>query len=184
MQSNGGISTVETCSEKPVTILLSGPAGGVIGGRWAGQLSNVDNIITVDIGGTSADISTIPGGRIKIMNPRDTYVGDYPVLTPMIDLSTIGAGGGSIAFVDEGGAFRVGPRSAGAEPGPVCYAKGGEQPTVTDAQVVLGRLDIDKMLGGELKIDADLGPRGNREKAGQAHGDQCRRGGAGGHSGH
>ena len=156
MQSNGGISTVETCSEKPVTILLSGPAGGVIGGRWAGQLSNVDNIITVDIGGTSADISTIPGGRIKIMNPRDTYVGDYPVLTPMIDLSTIGAGGGSIAFVDEGGAFRVGPRSAGAEPGPVCYAKGGEQPTVTDAQVVLGRLDIDKMLGGELKIDADL----------------------------
>lgn len=156
MQSNGGISTVEMCSEKPVTILLSGPAAGVIGGRWAGQLSKVDDVITVDIGGTSADISTIPGGRIKIMNPRDTYVGAYPVLTPMIDLSTIGAGGGSIAFVDEGGAFRVGPRSAGAEPGPVCYAKGGEEPTVTDAQVVLGRLDIDKFLGGELKIDADL----------------------------
>ena len=156
MQSNGGISTVETCSEKPVTILLSGPAAGVISGRWAGQLSNEDNVITVDIGGTSADISTIPAGTIKIMNPRDTYVGDYPVLTPMIDLSTIGAGGGSIAFVDEGGAFRVGPRSAGAEPGPVCYGKGGEEPTVTDAQVVLGRLDIDRFLGGELKIDADL----------------------------
>lgn len=156
MQSNGGVATVETCSEKSVTILMSGPAGGVIGGRWAGSLSDESNIITIDIGGTSADISTIPGGEIKIMNPRDTYVGDYPVLAPMIDLATIGAGGGSIAYIDEGGAFRVGPRSAGADPGPVCYGRGGTEPTVTDAQVVLGRLDADKLLGGELKVDREL----------------------------
>ena len=156
MQSNGGISTIANCTARPVTILMSGPAGGVIGGRWAAGLSNEKNVITVDIGGTSADISTIPDGVIKIKNPRDTYVGSHPVLTPMIDLSTIGAGGGSIAYVDEGGAFHVGPRSAGADPGPVCYAKGGTEPTVTDAQVVLGRLDVDKFLGGDLKIDADL----------------------------
>ncbi len=156
MQSNGGVATVETCTEKAVTILMSGPAGGVIGGRWAGELSGEANIITIDIGGTSADISTIPGGEIKIMNPRDTYVGAYPVLAPMIDLATIGAGGGSIAYIDEGGAFRVGPRSAGADPGPVCYGKGGREPTVTDAQVVLGRLDADKLLGGDLKVDRAL----------------------------
>ena len=164
MQSNGGISTVENCSERPVTILMSGPAGGVIGGRWCGGLSGETNIITVDIGGTSADISTIPDGRIKIMNPRDTYVGQHPVLVPMIDLSTIGAGGGSIAYLDSGGAFFVGPRSAGADPGPVCYAKGGTEPTVTDAQVVLGRLDAEQFLGGDLKIDPDLAHRAIEEK--------------------
>ena len=156
MQSNGGVATVDMSSERPVTILLSGPAGGVIGGRWAGALSKEKNLLTVDIGGTSADISTIPDGRIRIMNPRDTYVGDYPVLVPMIDLTTIGAGGGSIAFIDEGGAFRVGPKSAGADPGPACYGNGGTEPTVTDAQVVLGRLDVDRFLGGDLPIDADL----------------------------
>ena len=96
-------------------------------------MSDEKNVITVDIGGTSADISTIPNGVIKIKNPRDTYVGMHPVLTPMIDLSTIGAGGGSIAYIDEGGAFHVGPRSAGADPGPVCYAKGGTEPSISSA---------------------------------------------------
>ena len=156
MQSNGGVATVDMASEKPVTILMSGPAGGVIGGRWAGNLSKEKNVITVDIGGTSADISTIPKGNIRIMNPRDTYVGDYPILAPMIDLATIGAGGGSIAFIDQGGAFRVGPRSAGADPGPACYARGGKEPTVTDAQVALGRLDVDRFLGGDMKINPEL----------------------------
>ena len=156
MQSNGGISTIDNCAVRPVAMLMSGPAAGVIGGRWSGGLSDEKNVITVDIGGTSADISTIPDGRIRIMNPRDTYVNQYPVLTPMIDLSTIGAGGGSIAYVDDAGAFFVGPRSAGADPGPACYAKGGEEPTVTDAQVVLGRLDPDQFLGGELSIDPEL----------------------------
>ena len=156
MQSNGGVTTIEGGSERPVTILMSGPAGGVIGGKWAGDLSAVENLITVDIGGTSADISVVPGGSVRIMNPRDTNVGGYPILTPMIDLTTIGAGGGSVAYVDEGGAFHVGPRSAGANPGPACYGKGGLEPTVTDAQVVLGRLDAEKFLGGGVAIDPKL----------------------------
>ena len=156
MQSNGGVTTIEGGSERPVTILMSGPAGGVIGGKWAGELSGVENLITVDIGGTSADISVVPRGEVRIMNPRDTMVGGYPILSPMIDLASIGAGGGSIAYVDEGGAFRVGPRSAGANPGPACYGKGGEEPTVTDAQVVLGRLDAEQFLGGGVAIDPAL----------------------------
>jgi N-methylhydantoinase A len=156
MQSNGGISTVETCATRPISILMSGPAGGVIGGASEGVMAGVPNIITVDIGGTSADISTIPGGKLKLMNSRDTYVSGHPVLTPMIDLVTIGAGGGSIAFVDEAGGFQVGPRSAGSEPGPACYGRGGEEPTVTDAQVVLGRLDPDMVLGGDLKLHPEL----------------------------
>ncbi|RUU55221.1 hydantoinase/oxoprolinase family protein [Mesorhizobium sp. M2C.T.Ca.TU.002.02.1.1] len=156
MQSNGGVSTVEACATRPVRILMSGPAGGVIGGASEGEMAGVRNIITVDIGGTSADISTIPDGRVKIMNPRDTYVSGHPVLTPMIDLVTIGAGGGSVAYIDEAGAFNVGPRSAGSEPGPACYGRGGTEPTVTDAQIVLGRLDPDLVLGGDLKLDPAL----------------------------
>jgi N-methylhydantoinase A len=156
IQSNGGIATVETCSQKAVGILMSGPAGGVIGGRAEGMMCGRSNLITVDIGGTSADISTIPDGRIKIMNARDSYVNGHPILVPMIDLVSIGAGGGSIAYLDSAGGFHVGPRSAGAEPGPACYGRGGEEPTVTDAQVVLGRLDADKMLGGDLPLNPDL----------------------------
>jgi N-methylhydantoinase A len=149
IQSNGGIATVETCSRKAVSILMSGPAGGVIGGRAEGLLCGRSNLITVDIGGTSADISTIPDGRIKIMNARDSYVSGHPILVPMIDLVSIGAAGG----------FHVGPRSAGADPGPACYRKGGQEPTVTDAQMVLGRLDPDQMLGGKLQLDPELAHR-------------------------
>ena len=166
IQSNGGVSTVEACSKRAVNILMSGPAGGVIGGRAEGLLAGADNVITVDIGGTSADISTVPAGRIKIMNPRDSYVSGHPILVPMIDLVTIGAGGGSIAYIDSAGGFHVGPRSAGADPGPACYGKGGDEPTVTDAQVALGRLDADKMLGGDLPIDPDLARRAIKEKVG------------------
>ncbi|WP_312528205.1 hydantoinase/oxoprolinase family protein [Paracoccus sp. (in: a-proteobacteria)] len=164
MQSNGGVSTVDACARRPVRILMSGPAGGVIGGASEGDMAGVPNIITVDIGGTSADISTIPDGSVKIMNPRDTYVSGHPVLTPMIDLVTIGAGGGSVAFIDEAGAFNVGPRSAGSEPGPACYGRGGVEPTVTDAQIVLGRLDPDLALGGDLSLDADLARKAVEEK--------------------
>jgi N-methylhydantoinase A len=156
MQSNGGISTIENSSELPIGLLLSGPAGGVIGGRWTGENCGKNNIITIDIGGTSADISVIENGAQRIKNPRDTEVAGLPVLVPMIDIDAIGAGGGSIAYIDRGGAFRVGPRSAGAVPGPACYAKGGEEPTVTDAQVVLGRMDPEHFLGGDLTIDATL----------------------------
>ena len=167
IQSNGGVSTVEACSRRAVNILMSGPAGGVIGGRAEGLLAGAENVITVDIGGTSADISTVPDGRIKIMNPRDSYVSGHPILVPMIDLVTIGAGGGSIAYVDSAGGFHVGPRSAGADPGPACYGKGGDEPTVTDAQVALGRLDADKMLGGDLPIDPDLASRTIEQKIGR-----------------
>ena len=170
MQSNGGIGTVATCSERPVTILMSGPAGGVIGGRWAGALSGARNVITIDIGGTSADIGLIAEGAIRIMNPRDSVVGEHPVLAPMLDLDTIGAGGGSIAFRDEGGAFRVGPRSAGAAPGPACYSKGGSEPTVTDAHVVLGRLDPERFLGGDMAIDPALAEKAVREKIAEPFG--------------
>ncbi|MEM8740135.1 MAG: hydantoinase/oxoprolinase family protein [Pseudomonadota bacterium] len=156
MQSNGGISTVENSSERPIGLLLSGPAGGVIGGRWTGGHCDTGNVITIDIGGTSADISVIQDGELRIKNPRDTEVASLPVLVPMIDIDAIGAGGGSIAFIDSGGAFRVGPRSAGADPGPACYGKGGTEPTVTDAQVALGRLDAEQFLGGDLTIDAGL----------------------------
>ena len=167
IQSNGGVSTVEACSRRAVNILMSGPAGGVIGGRAEGLLAGAENVITVDIGGTSADISTVPAGRIRIMNPRDSYVGGHPILVPMIDLVTIGAGGGSIAYVDSAGGFHVGPRSAGADPGPACYGRGGDEPTVTDAQVALGRLDADKMLGGDLPIDPDLASRAIERRIGK-----------------
>jgi N-methylhydantoinase A len=156
IQSNGGIATLETCSRRAVSILMSGPAGGVIGGRAEGLLCGRSNLITVDIGGTSADISTIAAGRIKIMNARDSYVGGHPILVPMIDLVSIGAGGGSIASIDAAGGFHVGPRSAGADPGPACYGRGGKEPTVTDAQLVLGRLDPDMLLGGKVPIDTSL----------------------------
>ncbi|MEO8668339.1 MAG: hydantoinase/oxoprolinase family protein [Bauldia sp.] len=164
MQSNGGISTVESAVERPIGLLLSGPAGGVIGGRWTGEHCGRNKIITIDIGGTSADISVIEDGELRIKNPRDTEVAGLPVLVPMIDIDAIGAGGGSIAYIDPGGAFRVGPRSAGAEPGPACYGKGGTEPTVTDAQVVLGRLDPEHFLGGDLAIDAALSAKAIRDR--------------------
>jgi N-methylhydantoinase A len=156
MQSNGGISTAANSQHRPVGLLMSGPAGGVIGGRWTGEAAATSNVITIDIGGTSADISVIQAGELRIKNPRDTEVAGLPVLVPMLDIDAIGAGGGSIAYIDAGGAFRVGPRSAGADPGPACYGRGGTEPTVTDAQVVLGRLDHEHFLGGDLKIDPTL----------------------------
>jgi N-methylhydantoinase A len=156
MQSNGGISTIENSSARPIGLLLSGPAGGVIGARATGEQNNISNIITIDIGGTSADISVIQEGDLRIKNPRDTEVASLPVLVPMIDIDAIGAGGGSIAYIDDGGAFRVGPKSAGAVPGPACYGNGGEHPTVTDAQVVLGRLDQEQFLGGDIVIKPEL----------------------------
>ena len=156
MQSNGGISTIENSSDRPIGLLLSGPAGGVIGARSTGEQNNISNIITIDIGGTSADISVIQNGDLRIKNPRDTEVASLPVLVPMLDIDAIGAGGGSIAYIDNGGAFRVGPKSAGAVPGPACYGNGGEHPPVTDAQVVLGRLDQEQFLGGDIVIKPEL----------------------------
>ena len=164
IQSNGGISTIDGCARKPVGILMSGPAGGVIGALSEARLAGISNIMTNDIGGTSADISTIAGAKLRIKNPRDTIVSGHAVMAPMIDLETMGAGGGSIAFLDSAGGFHVGPRSAGSEPGPACYNRGGTEPTVTDAQVVLGRMDVDKFLGGDLPLDPALSVKAVKEK--------------------
>ena len=152
MCSNGGVGTPASVSEKPVHTLLSGPAAGVLGGQWAGRLSERKRLITFDVGGTSADIGIISEEGYSESSARDTWIAGYPVMVPMIDIHTIGAGGGSIAYVDDGGAFRVGPRSAGSRPGPACYGHGGMKPTVTDANVVLGRLDENNFLGGEMSI--------------------------------
>jgi N-methylhydantoinase A len=140
-------------AERPVLTLLSGPAAGVIGGDWAGGLSGRRNLITFDVGGTSADIGIVTQGGFGEATARDTWIAGFPVLVPMIDVHTIGAGGGSIAFVDQAGAFKVGPRSAGAVPGPAAYGRGGNRPTVTDANVVLGRLDSKNFLGGGMSLD-------------------------------
>jgi N-methylhydantoinase A/oxoprolinase/acetone carboxylase beta subunit len=153
MMSNGGVASADAAARKPVTLLLSGPAAGVLGGLWAGEATGRSRLITFDVGGTSADIGIVTERGISEASARDTWVAGYPLLVPMIDIHTIGAGGGSIAYVDDGGAFRVGPRSAGASPGPAAYGQGGEEATLTDANVVLGRIDPDRFLGGEMKLD-------------------------------
>ncbi|HEY3947293.1 MAG TPA: hydantoinase/oxoprolinase family protein [Solirubrobacteraceae bacterium] len=153
MISSGGLASVRSAAERPVTLLLSGPAAGILGGQWAGALAGRRRLITFDMGGTSADIGIVTEQGVGEASARDTWVGGYPLLVPMLDVHTIGAGGGSIAFVDPAGAFRVGPRSAGAVPGPACYGLGGEDPTVTDAHVVLGRIDPDRFLGGQMHLD-------------------------------
>ena len=153
MASNGGVATPAMVAERPVLTLLSGPAAGVIGGDWAGGLSGRRNLITFDVGGTSADIGIVTDGGFGEATARDTWIAGFPVMVPMIDVHTIGAGGGSIAHVDQAGAFKVGPRSAGAVPGPAAYGRGGARATVTDANVVLGRLDGGNFLGGGMSLD-------------------------------
>ena len=153
MGSNGGVATAQTVAELPVVTLLSGPAAGVMGGAWTAALSGRSRLITFDVGGTSADIGIVIDGQYSEATARDTWIGGYPILVAMIDIGTIGAGGGSIAHVDAGGGFKVGPQSAGARPGPACYGFGGEAPTVTDANLALGRLDADNFLGGSMARD-------------------------------
>ena len=153
IRSNGGVSPAQIAAEQPVTLLLSGPAAGVLGGAWAGNQSGRPRLITFDVGGTSADIGIVTERGYSEAGARDTWIAGFPVMVPMINISTIGAGGGSIAYVDDGGAFRVGPKSAGATPGPACYGHGGQQATVTDAHAVLGRLDPDSRLGGSMALD-------------------------------
>jgi N-methylhydantoinase A/oxoprolinase/acetone carboxylase beta subunit len=153
MRSNGGVASVAEAAERPVTLMLSGPAAGVLGAQWAGQLIGRKRLITFDMGGTSTDIGLVTEAGINEASARDTHIADYPLLVPMFDIETIGAGGGSIAHVDPAGAFKVGPRSAGAVPGPAAYGQGGTEPTITDAHVVLGRIDPARFLGGEMALD-------------------------------
>ncbi len=159
MQANGGVATLQGAAERPVTLLMSGPVAGLIGGIWASGLAGHKNVITLDVGGTSADIGVAPDGRMSMKHLLDTKVGAYQAMVPMADIDTIGAGGGSIAYVDKGGLFRVGPKSAGAVPGPCCYGRGGEQPTATDCNAVLGRLNPDNFLGGKMALKVDLSRR-------------------------
>ena len=126
----------------------------MLGGAWTGERSQRTRLITFDVGGTSADIGVVTDGQFSEATARDTWIAGYPVLVPMIDIHTIGAGGGSIAHIDPGGGFRVGPHSAGSQPGPAAYGRGGTQPTVTDANILLGRLDTDNFLGGAMALDA------------------------------
>ena len=152
MQSRGGLSRVKTACERPVRLFLSGPAAGVIGGRAVGLQAGFEDLVTVDIGGTSCDIALIDCGKPAIRG--EGLIDGYPVRVPMVDVNAIGAGGGSIAWIDAAGGLRVGPHSAGSEPGPACYGRGGEEATVTDASIVLGYIDPAYFAGGELRLDA------------------------------
>ena len=152
MQSNGGVIRAESALEQPVKTLLSGPVGGTIGGQALSKLINRPNLICVDMGGTSFDMSLIINGKPSVTNETEQeYI---PLLIPLVDIHTIGAGGGSVAWL-ENEALRVGPRSAGANPGPACYGKGGNEPTVTDANLFLGRLGKESKLGGWMDLDLD-----------------------------
>ena len=148
MQSNEGYISPAMAKQKPITTALSGPAGGVVGAFQLAKLAGFRNIITFDMGGTSTDVSLVDG---LIRRTNESIIGDFPIRLPIIDIHSVGAGGGSIAYVDRGGSLRVGPQSAGAEPGPACYGQ-GTSPTVTDANLVLGRLNPDYFLGGKMKI--------------------------------
>jgi N-methylhydantoinase A/oxoprolinase/acetone carboxylase beta subunit len=164
MQSSGGCATVAAAVERPVTLLMSGPVGGLLGGIWAGAGAGFRNVISLDVGGTSADIGVAPDGRMQFKHLLDTRVGDHQAMVPMAEVDSIGAGGGSIAYVDPGGQFQVGPRSAGADPGPCCYGRGGSEPTATDCQLVLGRVDPASFLGGRTTLRPELAARAVADK--------------------
>jgi len=149
MQSSGGITSLESAARQPVRTVLSGPAGGVVGAAAMARLSGFDRVITFDMGGTSTDVALVDG---EAKPSNEAEIAGLPVRIPMLDIHTVGAGGGSLARFDAGGALRVGPESAGADPGPICYGR-GVQPTVTDANLLLGRLPPDKFLGGSFVLD-------------------------------
>jgi N-methylhydantoinase A len=162
MQASGGSMTTEDARGRAVNVVNSGPAGGALAAAYVGTLSGDQQIIGVDMGGTSFDIGLIDRGEPRVA-PESQFEG-FPVKIPILDVHAIGAGGGSLAWVDQGGALNVGPESAGSDPGPACYGLGGERPTVTDANLVLGRLNADYFLGGEMKLYPQLA-----EKAIQEH---------------
>jgi N-methylhydantoinase A len=166
MRSNGGVMTPEVATARPVAMMESGPVGGIIASAQVGIQLGYPNVISFDMGGTTAKASLIRDGEPTLA--PGYYVGGYasghPVMLPMIDVVEVGAGGGSIAWRDDVGALKVGPQSAGADPGPICYRGGGTEPTITDANVVLGRLDPDNFLGGSMKLDAESARRGIEEK--------------------
>lgn len=170
MQSNGGIMPVDAAQQRPIYIIESGPAAGVIASGFLARKLGLPNVLTFDMGGTTAKASIIEGGELSqtpeyevgggiSLNSRLIKGGGYALRVPVIDIAEVGAGGGSILGVDAGGSLQVGPRSAGAVPGPVCYQRGGTEPTVSDANVVLGYLNPDYLVGGELRLDAEAARR-------------------------
>ena len=153
-QSNGGVIGFDAAARLPVRTVLSGPSTGVVGAQAVGRLAGFDDLITFDMGGTSTDVALLARGECRLAS--EAIVHGYPIKAPMLDIHTVGAGGGSIAYVDSGGLLKVGPRSAGAHPGPVCYGLGNAEPTVTDANVVLQTLNPRYLLGGRMKVRQDL----------------------------
>ncbi|MDP2663014.1 MAG: hydantoinase/oxoprolinase family protein, partial [Dehalococcoidia bacterium] len=163
MQSSGGVLPAEDVRERAVSTLSSGPVGGITGALFLGKLLGYDNIICTDVGGTSFDVGLIVGGRAE--QAREAVADKYHTLSPTVDVSSIGTGGGSVAWIESGtGILRVGPQSAGAAPGPVCYDRGGEQPTVTDAGVILGYINPDYFLGGRMRLNRDKALAVTQEK--------------------
>ena len=156
MQSSGGITTAARAAREPVRTLLSGPAGGVVGAAWLVERLGIRRALSFDMGGTSTDVCLLDG---RPRTTHETTLGGLPVAMPVLDVHSVGAGGGSLARIDAGGALRVGPESSGAVPGPVCYGRGGALPTVTDANLLLGRLDADHFLGGTFRLDARVAER-------------------------
>ena len=154
MQSRGGIFAASIARRRPVRLFLSGPAAGVVGARDVGQAAGIEDLIAIDIGGTSCDISLIKAGRPMLR--LEGVIDGFPVRVPMVDVNAIGAGGGSVAWLDDGGGLRVGPRSAGADPGPACYGRGGEDATVTDASLVLGYINPEYFGGGTVQLQPAL----------------------------
>jgi N-methylhydantoinase A len=157
MKSNGGIISADEVVHQPITTVLSGPAAGALGAALVARAAGYDRVLTLDGGGTSTDVSVVLDGEPTLTT--EGSVGEYPSKIPMIDIVTVGAGGGSIAWLSRDGSLKVGPRSAGADPGPMCYRRGGTEPTVTDAHIVLGRIPP-RLLGGEVPLDVDLAREG------------------------
>ena len=163
MKSNGGQVPVARAADRPSEMVLSGLAGGMIAGNfWARSVGSL-RAVTLDMGGTSADVGVVVDGQLKFSGLFEVEWG-VPIALPIIDVTTIGAGGSSIASIDYGGLLRVGPESAGADPGPACYGRGGTLPTVTDANLVMGRLDPGYFLGGELGLDSDRAAGRGRQR--------------------
>jgi N-methylhydantoinase A len=154
MQSSGGVMDLERATSSAAACVLSGPAAGVVGASHVADLSGFADVLTFDMGGTSTDVAPIVDGRAE--RTTEGAIGGVPLKLPMVDVHTVGAGGGSIAWIDDGGALRAGPRSAGANPGPACYGRGGREPTVSDANLVLGYLAEGAKLGGEIRLDREL----------------------------
>jgi N-methylhydantoinase A len=173
MQSNGGVASADVICENPAALLVSGPAAGPSTAVALAEKHKVKDVVSVDMGGTSFDVCAIPGGQVRVAQMK--VVEGMKYCLPSVDVSAIGAGGGSVAWIDPGGRLQVGPQSAGASPGPACYGTGGEEPTVTDADVVLGYIDPDYFLGGETRLRKDLAEKVIKAKIANPLDLRCRK---------